>query len=173
MSASMKVAAGVAFPAMAWPSVGGGEVAPGAGKGWRLLVVYRGRHCPLCKRYLKALDGMLDDFAATGVAVMAVSGDPREKAEADVAEQGWRFPVGHGMTVEQMRALGLYVSEPRSPQETDRPFPEPGLFVVNPEGGMQIIDVSNAPFARPDLSALLAGIRFVQANGYPVRGTLA
>ena len=33
-----------------------------------------------------------------------------------------------------MQALGLYVSTPRSPQETDRPFAEPGLFLINPDG---------------------------------------
>ncbi len=174
MAASTKLAAGAAFPArMAWPRVGGGEVAPAADGGWRMLVVYRGRHCPLCKKYLKALDGLLGGFEAAGVAVAAVSGDPEEKAAADAAEQGWRFPLAYGMTVAQMRELGLYVSAPRSPGETDRPFPEPGLFVLNPGGEVQIIDVSNAPFARPELAAVLAGIKLIQEKRYPIRGTLA
>jgi hypothetical protein len=64
---------------------------------------------------------------------------------------GWRFPVAYGLSPDQMRTLGLYISEPRSAQETDRPFAEPGLFVVNPEGKVQIVEISNAPFARPDL----------------------
>ena len=34
-------------------------------------------------------------------------------------------------TVEQMQQLGVYISHPRSPQETDHPFAEPGLFVIN------------------------------------------
>jgi len=72
-----------------------------------------------------------------------------------------------------MRALGLYISEPRSPRETDRPFPEPALFVVNPQGNIQIIDISNAPFARPDLNGVLKGLKFIQEKQYPIRGTLA
>lgn len=68
--------------------------------------------------------------------------------------------------------VGLYVSEPRSPEETDRPFPEPGVLVINPDNQLQIIDVSNAPFARPDLAALRDGLRFIQAKDYPIRGTL-
>ena len=72
-----------------------------------------------------------------------------------------------------MRALGLYISEPRSPRETDRPFPEPALFVVNPQGNIQIIDISNAPFARPDLNAVLKGLKFIQEKQYPIRGMLA
>jgi len=114
---------------------------------------------------------MLDDFMTAGIAVMAVSADSLEKAQADVAEQGWRFPVGYGLTTDQMRQLGLYISEPRSPQETDRPFAEPGVFVINPEGKVQIVDISNAPFARPDLAGILQGLKFVREKQYPIRGT--
>ncbi|MFD2029883.1 hypothetical protein ACFSKM_05400 [Ancylobacter dichloromethanicus] len=70
-----------------------------------------------------------------------------------------------------MRGLGLYISEPRSPEETDRPFPEPGLFIINPEGRLQIVDISNAPFARPELHGVLNGLKFVQQKNYPIRGT--
>lgn len=168
-----KLAAGSTFPSLPFETVHGGSVDVATMPGWRLLAVYRGKHCPLCKKYFKTLDGMLDDLAAAGVGVVAVSADPREKAEADLAEHGWRFPLGYGLTLDQMRSLGLYISEPRSPQETDRPFAEPGLFVINPEGRLQIIDISNAPFARPDLATVLMGIKFVQDKGYPVRGTMA
>ena len=75
------------------------------------------------------------------------------------------------MSLEEMRRLGLYVSAPRSPQETDREFAEPAVFVINPEGRLQIIDISNAPFARPDLKALLKGLKFIQEKNYPVRST--
>ena len=173
MSTTTKLAAGSVFPSLPFATVGGGSVDVAAMPGWRMLAVYRGRHCPLCKKYFKTLDDLYDDFKATNVAVVAVSADTREKAEADVAGEGWRFPVGFGLTVEQMRSLGLYVSEPRSPQETDRPFAEPGLFVVTPDDRVQIVDISNAPFARPDLAGILRGITFVQHHGYPIRGTHA
>lgn len=45
------------------------------------------------------------------------------------------------------------------------------MFVLNPAGELQIIDVSNAPFSRPDLKMLLSGLKFVIANDYPIRGT--
>lgn len=173
MPDSSKLGAGTAFPKLAWPTVSGGTLDVAAMPGWRLLAVYRGKHCPLCKRYFKTLDGLLDDFKAAGVAVAAVSADSREKAEADVAEQAWRFPVGYGLTVDQMRTLGLYISDPRSAQETDRPFAEPGLYLVNPSGNVQIIDISNAPFARPDLQMILNGAKTIIEKSYPVRGTHA
>ena len=172
MTHPTKLQAGSDFPSLSLPQVGGGEVGIGPNGGWQMLVVYRGKHCPLCRKYLKTLDGLMDQFRAAGTEVVVVSGDPKEKAEAEVVEEGWRFPVGYGLTPEQMRALGLYISQPRSPQETDRPFPEPGLFLVNPAGKAQIIDISNAPFSRPDLANILNGLKFIQERDYPIRGTL-
>lgn len=173
MPTAMKLAAGSSFPSISFKTVGGGTTDINTLAGWRLLAVYRGKHCPLCKSYFKTLDGLLEEFKAAGVTVVAVSADPQEKADADVAEFGWRFPVGYGLTIDQMRTLGLYISEPRSPPETDRPFAEPGLFVVNPEGKAQIIDISNAPFSRPELTGILRGVKLIQERNYPVRGTLA
>lgn len=166
-----KLAAGAVFPAMRFEAVGGKTVDPAGASGWRLLIVYRGKHCPLCKKYLGGLNEMLSDFDSAGVGVMTVSADTKEKAEAEVQESGWKFPVGYGLTMEQMRTLGVYVSNPRSPEETDRPFSEPAVFGINPEGKLQILDISNAPFARPDLAGLLKGLQFVMSKGYPVRGT--
>jgi peroxiredoxin len=173
MAMSTKLNAGSAFPSLPVATVGGGIVDVASQSGWRMLVVYRGKHCPLCKKYFKTLDGLIGELGAVGVTVLAGSADPKEKAEADVASEGWHFPVGYGLSVEQMRTLGLYISEPRSPQETDRPFAEPGLFVINPEGRVQITDISNAPFARPDLMGILNGIKLIKERNYPIRGTLA
>lgn len=173
MTMTQKLAAGSTFPAMSWPTPGGGKVDIAGGSGWRMLIVYRGKHCPLCKKYFTALDSLLVGFQSLGVSVAAISADPKEKLEADLAEFKWRFPVGYGMSTDEMKRLGLYISEPRSAQETDRPFAEPGLFVVNPEGKVQIVDISNAPFTRPDLAGILNGIKIIQERSYPIRGTMA
>jgi peroxiredoxin len=173
MSTTTRIAAGSPFPTMTWPLAGGGELALAGDKGWRLLVVYRGKHCPLCKKYLATLNQKLQEFEAAGIKVAAVSADPREKAETEVEEEAWHFPVAYDMSLEQMRRLGLYISDPRSPQETDRPFAEPAIFAINPDGNVQVVDISNAPFSRPDLASLLSGLKFVQEKQYPVRGTKA
>jgi peroxiredoxin len=165
-----KMTAGEPFPDLQWPTLQGQPLAPAAAAGWRLLIVYRGKHCPLCKAYLTTLNELLPEFAAAGIEVGAVSADSQEKAQAQATECGWNFPVGYALSVHDMRRLGLYVSEPRSPQETDHDFAEPGLFVINPHGQAQIIDISNAPFARPDLKSLLKGLQFVISKDYPIRG---
>lgn len=161
------------MPKISLPSADGGKVELGGEGRWQLAVIYRGRHCPLCRKYLKTLDGLLDDFRQAGIDVVAVSGDPQQRAQEEAAEEGWRFPVACELSEDQMRELGLYISEPRSPQETDRPFAEPGVFVTNPDGLLQIVDVSNAAFARPDLQGLLNGLKFIQEKDYPIRGTAA
>ena len=168
------LSAGSTFPLTDIPRVGGGTVtlgAPQGGHDWQLVVIYRGLHCPLCKKYLAQLEEMQGQFHAIGVDVVTASGDPEEKAQAMVDEKELSVPMGYGLSVAQMQALGLYVSDPRSPQETDRPFAEPGLFVINGDGLIQMVDVSNAPFLRPDLQAVLGGITFIRNNDYPIRGT--
>jgi hypothetical protein len=114
---------------------------------------------------------MLSDFNAIDVDVVAVSADPLEKAKAEVDEIGYNGVGGVDLSIAQMHDLGLFVSDPRSPEETDRPFAEPAAFVVRGDGALQIVDISNAPFARPALKGLLDGLTFIRKNDYPVRGT--
>ena len=171
-----KPEAGRRFPDVAVPRLGGGEIAlgqPQGGHDWQMVVVYRGKHCPICAIYLTSLERLAPRLHGVGIDVVLVSGDPEEKAAAFAQENGLTLPVGYGLSLDAMRQLGLYISEPRSPQETDHPFAEPGLFVVNGAGDLHLVDISNAPFARPDLEMLANGLQFVREKDYPVRGTLA
>lgn len=81
MSMVYKLQAGALMPALTVPKIGGGEVTIGSAAGWQMVVVYRGKHCPICRTYLKTLDRLLDDFHGIGTEVVAVSADPQEKAE--------------------------------------------------------------------------------------------
>ena len=162
--------AGAAFPVMAWPAVDGGKIDINSQAGWRLLIIYRGKHCPLCKQYLDQLEKIKGELKKSDIYFAAVSADPKEKAQAEVAECKWDFPIGYNLSISEMRELGLYISDPRSTDETDRPFAEPAIFVINPHGQVQIIDISNAPFSRPDLLLLLKGLQFIINKDYPIRG---
>ncbi|RBI73507.1 thioredoxin peroxidase [Roseovarius sp. TE539] len=167
---------GETFPKLEIPKLGGGTMTlgePGGGRDWQMVVVYRGLHCPLCKKYLTRLEELQPRFHDASVDVVIVSGDPEEKARAMADDLGLTMPIGYGMRIDQMRALGVYISDLRGPQETDRPFPEPGVFVINEKGLLHLLDISNAPFARPDLDALAGGLEFIRGNDYPIRGTHA
>lgn len=53
---------GQPFPMVVVPQVGGGSLELGARSSqgnWKLLVVYRGRHCPICTRYLNELNAIV------------------------------------------------------------------------------------------------------------------
>ena len=67
------------------------------------------------------------------------------------------YKVAYGLPLLEQFRWGLYVSNPRNFRETESPFPEPALFLLNPDGELQIVDYSNSPFARPDLRILVEG----------------
>lgn len=168
-----KPAVGKTLPKMSFEKLGGGQITIGEPRDKHLLfVIYRGKHCGRCKRYLNGLEERLSQWTEAGIDVVAVSADVEAKARADVDEFGWSFDIGYGMTEAQMRALGLYVSDPLSPDEADARFAEPGVFCVMPNGVLHIACLSNGPAARPDLDELLDGMKFNIANDRPTRGTV-
>ena len=158
---------------MSFPKLGGGAISVGGPReNWTLFIVYRGKHCGRCKKYLNILNGMRDQWAAAGFDLAVVSADPQEKAQSDQAEFGWEFDIGYDLSEAQMETLGVYVSDPLSSGETDRRFAEPGTFVMRPDGSILMIAISNGPSARPDVVELLDGMIFTKDNGKPPRGNV-
>ena len=173
---SPKLQAGKLFPVIDIALLGGGTATLSdrpEGFDWKLIVVYRGKHCPLCTRYLIELNEVLSDLNEIGVDVIAVSADPEERAAAQMADVDPKYKVGFGLSVDQMKALGLYISGKGNGVDVPGPFAEPGLFVVNESGDLQIIDISNVPFARPNPASIVQGLRFFRSRTepFPVNGT--
>jgi len=171
-----KIEAGTIFPKISVQSLDGGTAEIGKPRGnadWKMVVVYRGEHCPLCTKYLNKLENHKQRLLDNRIDLIAVSGDSKTQLESHLEKLDVSFPLYYGLTIEQMQELGLYISIPRSKKETDHPFPEPGLFVINDKGQVQVVDISNSPFVRPELEALVSGLEYVRdpKNNYPVRGT--
>lgn len=171
-----KLKAGDAFPDISAFSLSGERIKLGIaaeGCDWQMVVVYRGRHCPLCTRYLNQLEAYKERFRENGVDLVAVSADSPAQLEAHREKLEVSFPLYHSLSLEQMETLGVYISVPRSEQETDHNFAEPGLFVVNQEGNLHVVDISNNPFVRPELESLASGLEWIRNpdNNYPIRGT--
>jgi len=172
--ATTKLSSGSRLPAIGLPLVGGGEVPLGQPEkkgNWQVVFIYRGLHCPICRKYLTKLESLKDKFPATKTEIVAVPGDSESKAKEMAEVAGVTFPVAYGLSIEQMKELGSSLSHPRSPKEADQPFPEPGMFAVNPEGKVQLIDISNTPFNRSDPDELVDTLKCIQENDYPIRGT--
>lgn len=161
------------FPGITLPTTGGGSIGLGQPPGdqSQLIVVYRGLHCPICKKYLGQLNDMKADFEAMGVQVVAVSTDPKDKADKFAEEVQLDITVAYDLGIEQARELGLFISTPLNEQETDAPFAEPGVFFVRPDGSLHFSEVASAPFCRPDLDMIKKGVGYITEKGYPPRGT--
>ena len=157
--------------------VGGGRYSLAAEKPqhFSTVVFYRGLHCPICRRYLSELETLLPEFEKRGVAVVAASSDAQDRTEQ--AKSGWGLPnlrLGYGLSIEEARKWGLYVS--RSNGKTSAGvvepdlFNEPGLFIVRPDGTLYWGTTSTMPFGRPHFNEILQSLDFVISKNYPARG---
>jgi len=167
---SNKPAVGQKFPDVEAKDQNGNFVPLVASSGWHMIVVYRGAHCPRCVTYLKKLQTLLPQFKALDVTVLGVTSDPADRAVKFLADNDISVPFVSELTPANMRKLGLYISDPRDAAETDQQFPEPGLFIVNPDGILQTADISNAASFRPDLDVVLSGVDAMINKGMPIRG---
>lgn len=173
-----KLRAGESFPQVNVKTADGRvvslvDVQPQVATGrWTLVVVYRGQHCPICLKYLNEIAMLSGRFEALNVDIVAVSADNKKQLEQfkiNGLEVG--FPVLLELQTEDMKKLGLYISEPTSDSETDHVFAEPGLFLVNPKGQTAMLEVANAPFIRPNIDQFVTGLEYAMDNNYPIRGT--
>lgn len=177
--AGKRLIPGQGLPHVVLHTVQGGVIEVGAPTGkWQLIVVYRGKHCPVSRNYLASLQQIIYELDDLGVEVLALTADGREKAEAfldslraTTETKEITYRIAYGLRLTDMHKWGLYVSHPRNIRETEHPFPEPAMFLINPEGQVQIAEYSNSPFCRPDLRIMIEGIRYIEENDYPVRGT--
>jgi peroxiredoxin len=144
-------------------------------KHFTLVLFYRGRHCGQCRAQLRELEGKVEDFHRRGVSVLAVSADSRERAERTAADWGIdALTLCWGLTIDQARAWGLYVSDGRGVgadgiEEPDW-FVEPAIFLVNPDGTLFAGMVQTMPMARPRLDDVLAAIDHLTRTGAGPRG---
>lgn len=164
-------------PELAVPTVGG--------ESWRLserdpenftmVVFYRGLHCPICSGYLADLSSKLADFSERGVEVIAVSADTEERAVETT--EAWRIDgltLGYGLTMDEAREWGLFISTSRGKTSTGvtepELFSEPAIYLVRPDGTLYFGSVQTMPFARPSFREILGALDFVLGNDYPARG---
>ena len=172
MNNHAKPIVGGLMPAISLPKLGGGTLEiGGATERWTLFIVYRGRHCGRCKKYLNGLEQLKPEWEEAGFTVAIASADTEDRAAADVEEFMWSVDVGYELSIEQMTKLGLYITEPANNGDAVARFAEPGIFCIEPGGNIVVAAISNAPSARPELAQLLDGMKFTIANNLPIRGT--
>ena len=163
------------MPEIEVPLIGGGtwKLSESAPDNFTMVQIYRGLHCPICKRQLQELKARSDDIAKRGIKMVAISSDPRDRAEKSVTE--WELEglnVGYDLELSKALELGLFLSNGRpDTAEPDR-FVEPALFLVRADNTLYFSSVQSMPFARPKLDDVLGAVDFVLAKDYPARGEL-
>ena len=138
-------------------------------KNFTMVLFYRGKHCPVCKKQLEELQSKLKNFTDLGVNVVAISSDTEEKAKASYEE--WDVadvPIGYEYSIEEARKWGMFISE--GIKDEPKHFIEPGLFLIKPDGTLYSASIQSMPFARPGFDELLKGIEFISKKDYPARG---
>lgn len=161
-------------PDLVLPLVQGGEfsLANNSPENFTLLIFYRGLHCPICRGQLSDVQRQLDDLAQRGIKAVAISMDDKERAAKTAAD--WKIealPLAYGLSEEQARSFGLYISEGINDEPAR--FSEPGLFLVRPDQTLYFGSVQTMPFTRPPLKELLMGVDYALKNDYPARGEVA
>lgn len=146
-------------------------------KNFNMLVFYRGLHCPICSKYIGELDKLAGDFSESGVSILALSSDGKERAQQAYENWGLKnINLGYDVSVEQAQAWGLHRSAGRGKTsagiEEPAEFSEPGLFLTRPDNTLYWGQISTMPFARPHFRDILGALGFVLANDYPARGEL-
>ena len=136
-----------------------------------MIVIYLGLHCPICKTYTAKIEAQKDKFDELETDIVFISGDTAKKVKDFASEVGLNLPIAYDLSIQRIRQLGLDISVSRL-NETDRPFPEPGLFVFNEKGQPHILEISNAPLIRPEPELIIRCIMHIKKNNYPNRGTL-
>ncbi len=135
-----------------------------------MVIFYRGLHCPVCKNYLGILNSMMDHISELGFSVVVASMDTKERAEQAKADWGLdKVDVAYGLDLETAKKWGLYISTSIKEAENDI-FSEPGLVWIRADGRLYLIDITNMPWARPDLETLMPKAKFAVENNYPARG---
>ncbi len=156
-------------PELELPLVGGGtfHLADRRPHQFTMVVFNRGLHCPVCQAQLRELDRRLDELTERGVEVVSVSGENAERATRMRDEWAIQHvPLAYGLTEEQMRAWGLFVSRAIDDGEP-AVFNEPALFLIRPDGTVYYESILSMPVGRPRLDDLLGGSDYWTANDYP------
>lgn len=164
-------------PELSLPLAGGGRwrLSDQKPKHFTMLAFYRGMHCSVCRDYLGKLQLMHAAFNRHGVTPIAISMDNADRACS--TEVGWGLSdlcVAYGLSLEQARDWGLYVSRGAGVSslgiEEPPMFVEPALFLVRPDRTLYFASVQSMPFGRPCFEEMLNGIEKAVASDRPARG---
>ena len=85
-----KLAAGDQFPQITVKTLDDQTVTlgqPAEGTDWQMIIVYRGKHCPLCTKYLNQIESFKQRLFENKVDLVAVSADSKEQLQEHLSRK--------------------------------------------------------------------------------------
>eukprot|EP01034_Spumella_vulgaris_P023752 gene23752-30009_t len=131
----------------------------------KLVIIYRGQFCPFCNGHLQEINAAIERLGDANIEVVAASADGIDATRGLIEKHGLTFTIGTGLSVDQMRTLGVYISDPTDQIEQTFKFAEPAFFLLNNDGTIRYISIANNPVAgRVNVDTLLMANAYVTSR---------
>lgn len=148
------------FPSLTLDGIDGSPVRVGQHGAWTLLLVYRGAHCSICKKFFHDVEKYRQAWKNLGIETIAACSDSASQVKTFLGEAGYQGPGAGGLTIGQMRELGVWITDVDQ-SGLSHGHPEPALFFIDPEGRVAAAQLATIAFFRPDLATLDMGLKFL------------
>ena len=126
---------------------------------WAIIVFYRGHWCPYCRRQLTNFQHSWEALSGADVALVALSADAQEDAEATRKRHGLTFPVLYGLDPVTVRdGTGAFL-------DADEAYIQATSFILRPDGTVALAVYSTGAVGRLEPQDALGFIEYVRANG--------
>ena len=162
MVTTHRLTSGELFPDITLPATDGSQITLGE-TGWRALFIVRGAHCRVCRSYLGQLEKKRTAWEARGIDLLVASADPVAKSREFMLRAGYHGRAVCELDVPAMQALGIWMTGPDQ-SELDYVHPEPGFFLIDPDGNVAAAEVATMPAVRPDLEWLDKMLSYIVEN---------
>jgi peroxiredoxin len=114
--------------------------------------------CPYCKVQLDGLQGAVADFEAAGFNVATLTYDPVDTLKLVAEDLGITFALLHDANVKHVNAFNILNTD-YEPGHFAYGVPQPGIFLINPEGEILARFAEEDYRIRPDWSDVVAVAR--------------
>jgi peroxiredoxin len=96
---------------------------------WAYVMFFRGGWCGYCLRHMALVQEQFRLLNRLGVQVIAASTDSEAVARKTISDNGFTFPIGFGVTEEDISAIGAVQDERQG-----KPIVQPAEFILKPGG---------------------------------------
>lgn len=131
-----------------------------------LISVIRGNFCSYCHDGVVELDQRVTQFNDIGIEILVTSTDNSQTAASMVRDLSLKqLRVGFGMSVEDIRRLGLFATE-----RNGSIFAEPAILIARRNGTVYAVFQNSISCGRIHTDRLLQGLQLLAPAGFPLRG---